>query len=237
MRDENANPNSRRASWPGRTTCAGRGFTLIELLVVIAIIGLLATLFLPALGVIKDRAKAAKARVRIMELLQGCSMYKRDTGYYPGQLYPAELTGSSGRYTGSQVLAACMFNYRYSDINKADPGATEGHASLNPSDLIFINDRRNTLSDRFGSSVASGAMALLYYPSRLGTTGLNQYKEGDNGVYTAGTKWPGKTFTQYIKSQKISGTASRTPYNDGEFLLIAAGSDREYGTAYDVTNW
>lgn len=235
MRDENANPNSRRASWPARTTCAGRGFTLIELLVVIAIIGLLATLFLPALGVIKDRAKAAKARVRIMELLQGCSMYKRDTGYYPGQLYPDELTGSNGSYTGSQVLAACMFNYRYADINKADPGATEGHASLNPSDLIFLK-RQNTLSDRFGSSVASGAMPLLYYPSRLGVSGLDQYKEGDNSLYTAGT-WTGTAFRQYIKSTKILGAGSTTPHNDGEFLLIAAGSDREYGTAYDVTNW
>ena len=260
MRDKNANPNSPGASRPGQTACAGRGstliellacqprpagrrqarsaFTLIELLVVIAIIGLLATLFLPALGVIKDRAKAAKAQARILVLSQGCSMYKTATAYYPGQLYPDRLTGSpGGGYTGSQVLAACMFNYDYAAIDDPDPGATEDHASLDPSDLIRVNDKPNTLSDRFGSSVANGAMALLYYPSRLGVTGLNQYKEGDNDAYTSGATWGGTTFAQYIKSQKLLGVSSTTPYNDGEFLLMAAGSDREYGTAYDVKNW
>lgn len=232
MRNKNANPNPRRASWPGQATCAGRGFTLIELLVVIAIIGLLATLFLPALGVIKNRAKDARARVRITVLSQGCSMYKSETTYYPGQLYPNQLTKS----TGSQVLAACMFNYRYADINRPDPGATEGHASLSPSDLITVKGMRNTLSDRFGSSVSSGAMALLYYPSRLGVTGLGQYKASDNKAYTAGA-WSGTGFTQYIKSQKIFGVGSTTPYNDGEFLLMAAGSDRMYGTNFDIKNW
>ena len=237
MRDKNANPNSRRASWSGRTACAGPGFTLVELLVVIAIISLLATLFLPALGVIRDRAKAAKTHARIMELSQGCNMFKRATGHYPGQLDTDELTGSGGSYTGSQVLASCMFDYDYADIGNADPGATGGHASLSPADLISIEGKLNTMSDRFGSSVSGGAMALLYYPSRLGVSGLNQYVEGDNAAYTGGVTWAGTTFAEYIKSQKILGVASTTPYNDEEFLLMAAGSDREYGTAYDVKNW
>lgn len=205
-------------------------FTLVELLVVIAIIGLLATLLLPTLSAIRDRAKAARAHGRIIELGNGANMYKKATGYFPGQLHADQLAG----YTGSQVLAACLFDYAYDAIVAGDPNGSEEYAPLQPDDLININGRRNTISDRFGKNEASGAMAILYYPSHLDATGLGQYKEGDNAAYTAGATW---TFQNYIKSCKIDGDSSTTPYNDREFLLMAAGTDRQYGTAYDVKNW
>lgn len=230
-----------RPTVPRRAGRAGRAFTLIELLVVIAIIGLLATLLLPALGVIKNRAKAARAQARIKELSDGAYMYKEATGYFPGQLYPEKLAGSGGLYTGSQVLAACMFNFSLDALN---PEPTEEYASLRPDDLIEIKGRKNTISDRFGRTEADGAMAILYYPARLDSTGLNQFRELDNDAYTSGSTWDnrpggaaGSPFQQYIRNYTLYGASSSTPYNAGEFLLLAAGSDRKYGTVYDVKNW
>jgi len=60
-----------------------RGFTLIELLVVIAIIGILAGMLLPALSVVKNRARVAMAKTEMKGLALAIGAYEADNTRYP----------------------------------------------------------------------------------------------------------------------------------------------------------
>lgn len=60
-----------------------KGFTLLELLVVIAIIGVLATTAYTAVNVARDRAKTAKAKSDIANIVKAMKMYEIDIGELP----------------------------------------------------------------------------------------------------------------------------------------------------------
>lgn len=72
-----------------------QGFTLIELMVVMAIIALLATVLLPAITDIMDRANASKLVSVVDSLRSGCDAHYMDTGYYAREQATPWATGSS----------------------------------------------------------------------------------------------------------------------------------------------
>lgn len=63
-----------------------KGFTLIELLVVIAIIGILASLLLPALTAVKERANITKCKSNLRQLATAMQLYVDSRGR--GSKYP-----------------------------------------------------------------------------------------------------------------------------------------------------
>lgn len=60
-----------------------RGFTLMEIMVVVVIIGLMATMLVPRIMSLPDKAGVTKAKAEIATLSQALKMYKLDNGYYP----------------------------------------------------------------------------------------------------------------------------------------------------------
>lgn len=249
-----------------------RGFTLVELLIVIIIIGLLATILMPALQAIINRAKNVRTHGRISELQDGALSYKHENQYYPGQLYPellvSNLTVSTAArqagipqhgLTGTQMLAACVFDFKMKNIDEVwNPDhpdrrrhAGSKFAANRPGDLTEFNVSGekwcNVISDRFErGGQAKGSMPVLYFPSRPGVDGLSQYEENDNAPFTAGAahvNWRNRrdagnpSFEAYITNDKLGTIPSAWPYNPDQFLLIAAGPDRKYGTIDDITNW
>ena len=215
-----------------------KAFTLIELIVVISITALLISILLPAISRATRLAACSRTRARITELAAGCEAYHTDYGYYPGQRYHNELLGDGGIYTGSQWLAKALFTDP--DVNPSFPHPK--YAPLNVEDDLFQYETySNTISDRDDSG--GTVMAVLYYPARLGVSGLGQYKVGDNSVYKnldgSNVNWGGNgtgqsAFEQYIKDRRFDGDASTTPHCPGKFLMIAAGMDRKYGTDDDI---
>jgi prepilin-type N-terminal cleavage/methylation domain-containing protein len=86
---------------PMNTSRNGRGgFTLIELLVVISIIAILAGLLLPVLGKAKDRAKAARAKVEIYNIMTAVGQYESDYHRLPsGSITRASVASSADDFT------------------------------------------------------------------------------------------------------------------------------------------
>ncbi len=225
------------------------GFTLVELLVVIGIITLLATMAMPSFIAIQDIARAAEASTRVKALTQGAEQYKGDHDLYPGQHHPEKLAGSGGGFTGSQVLAACLFGYDYDDIGDNSPPARSLYAEYRPGDLFTYKGEKNTVSDRYGSE--GDDMAVLYYPSRMDTFNVQQYKEGDNSdyldggadyefeeihQYTGNKPHMNDSFAKFIRESRFRSDDDH-PVNPNAFLMLGSGPNRRYGDDDDWKNW
>ena len=209
-----------------RRAAAARAFTLVELLVVIAIIMLLAGILVPTVQTAIRSAYVARSKTRIGELDDGCRQYKQDTKYFPGQLDSSVL----GTMSGAQVLAKAMFT-------KGAAYPTSNYATYKESDLLTTSDGAPFASTHFGGTIADHfpveKRPILYYPSRFGVSGRSQYVFSDNDQLTGA--WSG--WSTYIQDGSFG--ESDTPFNAGEFLLIAAGADenREFADGDNVQNW
>lgn len=216
------------ARWGGRD-----GFTLAELLVVMLIMGLLMGILFPILGVVRQKMQAARSNVRKETLAQGIVTYKMvHRNRYPGQSDPEKWEGT---FTGSQVLAAHMYGYYREDdpapyaailLDNPEP-ASVGYSPYEASMLMDIGSDKNFLSDFFSSP-----KPFAYYPSAPGV-GRLQFVFEMNDRFTGSTA---DALKINITDDRY-GTSSDTPFNDGEFLLIGAGPDRQYFTPDDVHNW
>jgi len=252
---------------PGQRPGDPRGFTLAELLVVITIIMLLVAIVVPAVNRAVAGAYAAQTLSYIKGLETGIASYKRDTGYLPGQNVQetsASLPGDarsgldSRTYTGSQVLAACMFYYRYSVIDSPTlrrdlslsnwPYKQKFYSNYyynpeNPDDprntLVTKGNWTNVLSDGFPIYTAR---PICYYLSRKGRTGAGQFRYDDNAAHmyykSTPTSSPVSTTAAANQSQMNTWVENHSPgtkvINDGTYLLIGAGVDRKYFTSDDA---
>jgi prepilin-type N-terminal cleavage/methylation domain-containing protein len=73
-----------------------KGFTLVELLVVIAIIALLMSILMPALGRVRNQAKAVMCQSNLKQLAGCFSMYTGDNeGYFQQGYWGLADCGSS----------------------------------------------------------------------------------------------------------------------------------------------
>ncbi len=61
------------------------GFTLLEILVVVVIIGILVSLLLPSVTMLKNAAKRKQARIKALAFVSAVTKYRTEYGKYPGQ--------------------------------------------------------------------------------------------------------------------------------------------------------
>jgi type II secretory pathway pseudopilin PulG len=225
-------------------------FTIIELMVVVAILSMLITMLMPTLDAIRDRARRANAVARMQTLSNAAYQYQQDHRFFPGQRDPELLAGSdpAGPYTGSQVLAAAIYDYDVAETDTPPDAATPKYAQLSEGDLynpVEVNrvrgdlpapDRPNTLSDTISSSEPA---PFLYYPARLGEAGLAQFVFEDNEDYLdddSSSFNDQDEFEEFITNDTIDED-SNEPHNSGEFLLISPGPDGTFGNDDDVKNF
>lgn len=229
------------------------GFTLVELLVVITVIMLLATLLMPTVGVIIEQVYAGRSSVIIRRLHDGALLYKREEGFLPGEKKDAAYPGGSPRaamndmkITGSQVLAACLFNFEYSernldfskDINKRKMDGRKVYATFDPEFLITYetNDNevlRNLLSDGYPGQKAKPVCYFLSDPAYENKNRQFRFEDNYKILIDQDTDpRPSQTVLEDWVDRK-----KRTPfevYQNGKFILVAAGLDRAYLVRTDI---
>jgi len=199
------------------------GFTLVELLTVIIIIGLLAAILLPTVTSARKSAYLAMTLAQQKNLNDGAENYKMDHGqFYPGQ----DDDSHYGTYTGSQILAACLFDY---DIMNANPEPTGKYAAFKEENLVDLEDKDNsvrnrTLSDMFPKGKE---LAFCYFAWRDDT-----FHYTDNEAFSGISGSTAASFTLFTTDIRFNDS-----FNKGRFLLIAPGGDRTYFTADDIKNW
>ena len=219
------------------TRHAAKGMTLVELLIVISIIIMLVSILMPSFNEVRRSIYATKSKARIAELATGIASFKMENNFYPGQDSLADFF--SGDKSGSSALADALFPVVGSKRQAK-------YAPLNDDDLQEIDEVDDAIWDRFHPE---DIMAIVYYPAQPGATDLGQFKENHNNEHTNGhldnegwqypdeDKGPGDPFQKHIKDRRFKDDKSETPYNAGEFILIAPGKDRKYGTNFDCNNF
>ena len=60
-----------------------QAFTLVELLMVVAIIGLLASILIPTVGTVREKAAIASGKSQLSQYLNAIQQFKGEYGYYP----------------------------------------------------------------------------------------------------------------------------------------------------------
>ncbi len=91
------------------------GFTLIELLVVISIIAILAAMLLPAIGMVRELAKATKCASSQRQIGLACQLY---AGEQDGLLPPVRMPNPTGGYSLHWIFLISPFLNR-TDMNSA----------------------------------------------------------------------------------------------------------------------
>lgn len=232
------------------------GFTLLELLTVILIIGLLVSILMPAISVVISGSYEMLTVARIKELTSGAAQYRTDFSSYPGQKYPEQLTGSGGDFTGTQVLMACMWDYKYVNIGVAMQHEPLSSPNMNQPDPVSQYApirkviRRDAIQGAATSieipdprifGTASGRpntflddfpapLPILYYPMRKGkTTPAEAYLYADNADYVE----DGRIFGNYRARMDKDASYDITTYAAemrAEFYSSTYASENRRGT-------
>lgn len=100
------------------------GFTLIELLVVIAIIGVLAGMIVPATVKALGKAKSAKARAEIANIVGAIKGYQADYSRLPASPATREAHAAKGAYPAGALPSVATPDFVFGNVNTPDPKGT-----------------------------------------------------------------------------------------------------------------
>ena len=103
------------------------GFTIVELLAALGIIALMVGLLLPALTVVRNKAKETKQKAQFMTINLALTAFMNDYGDYPGSDWPL---GSD--YCGAQKLAEALFGWDMLGFHPKSAWRADGYDGLTP---------------------------------------------------------------------------------------------------------
>ena len=223
------------------------GFTLVELLVVISIILLLAMLLMPTIQMIIRQYYAGRSTVMVKSLHNGALLYQQETKFLPGEKKDPNVPGgtgdprlamNNGSITGSQVLAACLFNIEYNELNldfsdrnvaKGRIEASKTYAAFDPEYLINYAGKLNSISDGFPNKKAKPICYFLASNKAEYVGKVSQFRIADNAAYMedlpSDPAEQQQLFEDWVDRRAIT---PNSVFNNGSFILLAPGLNRRY---------
>ena len=133
-----------------KRTPHNNGFTIVELLTVMAVIALLIGLLVPALSMVKDRAKDIQQRAQFHAISSGLEMFKADFGDYPesndnsiNSASSPQKIGDNRTYCGANKLAEAMVGLDYLGFHPSSD---------------FRLDGANTIINKLGQQIVNQAV-------------------------------------------------------------------------------
>lgn len=242
-----------------------RGFTLVELLTVMAIIAVLATIMLPAIGQIRQRAVRDAAARNIQAIVDGVKNYEHDFGDYPPSepdaVDPSNENvpgGTNSAYYGAAGLFFYLngddgHGYRvgvsYNSSQKTLPPRVSGMKVLQ----VGTYPTRYNFADPWGNGIEyfraykqRGITSGDIYPRAVDYdafnygTGYYKYVFNDgSGQYVGGRNMhiPVVAWLNGYSDYTSGWQANSKPVNASSFLVVSQGPDNTWGSPDDVGNW
>ncbi|MBN1404940.1 MAG: prepilin-type N-terminal cleavage/methylation domain-containing protein [Candidatus Omnitrophica bacterium] len=138
-----------------------RGFTLVEVLIVLIVIGILATLMLPQITVMAERARTAEAKTTMGAIRTTLYMIRTETGAWPADAAnTAALNTALGEVIGANNRR--LFEYGYeasgSDIYiYAERNVNQGGSTLTNHSQLRMLIRADGSADPIETKFVTGA--------------------------------------------------------------------------------
>lgn len=155
-----------------KRTGQNKGFTIVELLTVMAVIALLIGLLVPALALVKDRAKEVQQRAQFHAITSGLEMFKSDFGDYPesndnswDSLSSPRKTADPTPYLGANKLAEAMVGLDYLGFHPSSDFRADGANIVVDKDL---NSQEYVVYWAFNDSQATWQTARENIEARKG---------------------------------------------------------------------
>ncbi len=124
-----------------------RGFTIVELLTVMAVIAVLIGLLIPALGMVKDKAKEVQQRSQFHSIDVGVELFRSDFGAYPessdnniNSYSSPQDTYDNTRYSGANKLAEAMVGQDFLGFHPSS-----GFNAIGEAEVTDFTDPSNTI--------------------------------------------------------------------------------------------
>ncbi|NQT01756.1 MAG: type II secretion system protein [Planctomycetes bacterium] len=118
------------------------GFTIVELLAALGIIALMVGLLIPALNVVRNKAKEVKQKAQFMTISLALTAFMNDYGDYPGSDWPL---GSD--YCGTQKLTEALLGWDLLGFHPKSDFRSNGYNDsgefiYNTTDPVFFDQRK-----------------------------------------------------------------------------------------------
>jgi type II secretory pathway pseudopilin PulG len=133
------------------------GFTVVELLAALGIIALMVSLLIPALNVVRNKAKETKQKAQFMTISLALEAFKGDYGDFPRSDWslPTGIPGVGSDYCGAQKLAEALVGWDLMGFHPKSAWRADGYDGLTPNgpwtyDPDKVRDNNNdNISDSF----------------------------------------------------------------------------------------
>ena len=153
------------------------GFTIVELLAALGIIALMVSLLIPALNVVRNKAKETKQKAQFMTISLALEAFKNDYGDYPGSDWslPTGTPGVNSDYCGAQKLAEALVGWDLLGFHPKSDFRSNGYNDsgefiYDTTNPVFFDQRKGPYLENATTSTFRLGNISAFYPGLYNNT-------------------------------------------------------------------